>query len=40
VVSQKNIEQFFRDRGFSDYFETSAQTGDGCIELRDAIMII
>ena len=30
MVSRANIERFQKERGFTDYLETSAQTGDGC----------
>lgn len=37
TVSRSSIEEFGRERGFEGYLETSAQSGDGCKELRDAI---
>jgi hypothetical protein len=38
MVSRTSIERFQNERGFSHYLETSAQTGDGCDALRDAII--
>lgn len=38
MVSRNSIERFRKERGFDDYLETSAYTGDGCAELRDAIV--
>ncbi|HKP87378.1 MAG TPA: TIR domain-containing protein [Blastocatellia bacterium] len=38
TVSSSTIEQFRQERGFTDYLETSAYTGDGCLSLRDAII--
>lgn len=37
MVSWDNIERFRRERGFAAYLETSAYTGAGCQELREAI---
>ncbi len=38
VVTKKSVQEFRRERGFAKYIETSAQTGMGCDELRDAIV--
>jgi WD40 repeat protein/GTPase SAR1 family protein/DNA-directed RNA polymerase subunit RPC12/RpoP len=38
MVSREGIERFRAERGFNDYLETSAQTGAGCNELREAII--
>ena len=38
MVSRANIERFQTERGFHSYLETSARTGDGCSELREAII--
>jgi small GTP-binding protein len=38
MVSRNSIERFRHERGFADYIETSAYTGDGCAMLRDAII--
>jgi GTPase SAR1 family protein len=38
MVSRASIERFRQERGFTGYLETSAQTGDGCTDLRDAII--
>jgi GTPase SAR1 family protein/DNA-directed RNA polymerase subunit RPC12/RpoP len=38
MVSGSHIERFRHERGFSHYLETSAYTGAGCQELRDAII--
>jgi len=38
MVSRKSINSFCEERGFSDYLETSAYTGSGCAELRNAII--
>ncbi|MGI9107720.1 MAG: TIR domain-containing protein [Pyrinomonadaceae bacterium] len=38
MVSRATVERFRQERGFTDYLETSASTGDGCIALRDAII--
>ena len=38
MVSREGVERFRDDRGFANYLETSAQTGAGCNELRDAII--
>ncbi len=38
TISQKSIEDFRTARGYEQYVETSAYTGQGCIELRDAIV--
>ena len=36
-VSQGQVDEFQERRGFAGYNETSARTGDGCDELREAI---
>ena len=38
MVSRESIETFSKQRGFTGYLETSAYTGGGCTELRDAII--
>lgn len=38
MVSRANIESFYKERGFDGYLETSAYTGKGCTDLRDAII--
>ncbi len=38
MVSRDNIERFQTERGFHSYLETSASTGVGCAELREAII--
>ena len=38
MVSRESVEGFHAERGFADYLETSAQTGAGCNELREAII--
>jgi len=38
MVSRDHIERFRRERGFAAYLETSAYTGVGCQELREAIV--
>ncbi len=38
MVSSNTIEQFRKERGFASYLETSAYTGNGCTNLRDAII--
>jgi small GTP-binding protein len=38
MVSGHNIERFRQERGFTRYLETSAYTGKGCTDLRDAII--
>src|SRR5262249_28888423 len=38
VVGRDSIDEFCTQRGFCDYLETSARTGAGCQELRDAII--
>jgi small GTP-binding protein len=38
MVTKKSIEDFRKQRGFAKYVETSAQTGEGCDELRKAII--
>jgi len=38
IVSRESVEQFRKERNFADYLETSAYTGKGCSELRDAII--
>ena len=37
MVSRRAIEEFARQKGFANYIETSALTGDGCNLLRDEI---
>jgi small GTP-binding protein len=38
MVSRESIERFRQERGFEGFLETSAQTGKGCPELREAII--
>ena len=38
IVSRDSVNEFVRERGFARYLETSAKTGDGCKELREAIL--
>lgn len=38
MVSREGVERFRAERGFDNYLETSAQTGAGCNELREAII--
>jgi WD40 repeat protein len=38
MVSKQGIEEFQQERGFAAYLETSAQTGAGCDDLRQAII--
>jgi small GTP-binding protein len=38
TVSHESIEKFRTERGFAGFLETSAQTGNGCQELHDAIV--
>jgi WD40 repeat protein len=38
MISRELIEQFRKDHQFGPYIETSAHTGDGCDELRQAIV--
>ncbi len=38
TVSQDSVKRFQRERGFANYIETSALTGAGCSDLRDAII--
>ena len=38
MVSKDSIERFRHERGFASYLETSAYTGAGCQELREAIV--
>jgi small GTP-binding protein len=38
MVSGAAVERFVRERGFDGYLETSAYTGDGCKDLREAIV--
>ena len=38
MVSRASLERFGHERGFTAYLETSAYTGDGCNDLRDAII--
>src|SRR5688500_19852422 len=37
-VDRKELAKFASERSFRDYFETSAKTGSGCTELRNAIL--
>jgi small GTP-binding protein len=37
-VPREDIERFKVERGFADFVETSAKTGDGCKRLRDAVI--
>ena len=37
-VGRDDMEQFAKDNGFDGYFETSAKTGFGCRELKEAII--
>lgn len=38
MVSREGVERFRAERNFDDYLETSAQTGTGCDQLREAII--
>jgi small GTP-binding protein len=38
MVSREAVEQFARERGFAAYLPTSALSGEGCKELREAII--
>ncbi len=38
MISRASVERFCKERGFAAYIETSALTGGGCNELRDAIV--
>ncbi|MDX6696028.1 MAG: hypothetical protein QOF02_3631 [Blastocatellia bacterium] len=38
MISGGNIERFRQERGFAGYLETSARTGKGCKDLREAII--
>lgn len=38
MVGRGTVEQFIKERGFDGYLETSAYTGKGCTDLRDAII--
>ena len=38
TVSQKGIEEFKNEKKFANYLETSAKTGEGCKDLRQAII--
>jgi small GTP-binding protein len=38
MVSRKQIDDFCQQHNFIDYIETSAQTGEGCKKLHDAIV--
>ncbi|HLK55897.1 MAG TPA: TIR domain-containing protein, partial [Chthonomonadaceae bacterium] len=38
MVSREAVEQFRKERGFDAYLQTSALSGEGCAELRDAII--
>ena len=37
-VSRESMGPFCQEKKFAEYIETSAQTGDGCTELREAIL--
>ena len=37
TVSRESIEEFVRNRGYDQYLQTSAKTGDGCEALREVI---
>jgi len=36
--SRKQIDEFVAERGFNSYLQTSAKSGTGCLELREAIV--
>jgi small GTP-binding protein len=38
MINSDSIKRFCEERGFADYIETSALTGNGCKALRDAII--
>ncbi len=38
IVSRESVDYFRQERGFVNYLETSAKTGVGCSELRNAII--
>lgn len=38
VVSENRIREFMETRGYSDFIETSAKTGAGCVELKQKIV--
>jgi len=38
MVSQKDVDEFVRNRHFAQYLETSASTGSGCLDLRQTIV--
>ena len=38
MVSREAVERFAEERGFAAYLQTSALSGDGCMELREAII--
>ena len=38
TVSREAVEQFRKERGFDAYLQTSALSGEGCTELREAII--
>ncbi|HMV84894.1 MAG TPA: TIR domain-containing protein [Blastocatellia bacterium] len=38
MVSRESVERFIIERGFAEYLETSAYTGVGCDELKEAII--
>jgi hypothetical protein len=37
TVSRESIDKFAQERGFQQFLQTSAKTGEGCQELREAI---
>jgi small GTP-binding protein len=37
TISQAKVEQYQKEHGYSGFLNTSAQTGDGCADLRTAI---
>lgn len=37
-ISRANIDSFLREHGYQGYFETSALTGQGCEELKKAVV--
>ena len=37
TVSQSQLEQYCRERGYSSYLDTSAKSGEGCEKLKQAI---
>lgn len=38
MISRESIERFCAEYGFAEYLETSAYTGAGCLELKEAII--